>query len=358
MEYKNLINEQLEAMDLSALEELVGEAQNSGLFDLSVEEVIDRLGNGQPLYDPSEIFHGIADLFLFEIRSSINLGIHILAICILMALMVHLSSAFGKSAVSTIGSLVASCAVIALCLINFSEVYQLSGDAIQRMASVMQIVLPILLPLLIAMGGIASGGILNPIILGAVTLMTTLLQKVIMPLLFLSSVFILGNSLADRDYIKRLAVLFREAGIFLIGISVTVFSGLTAIQGFVAESTDNMLVKTLKFSVDNLVPIVGGFAADSMDLVLSCTGIIKNSIGIIGLFVILSILALPLLKLMAIALIYKVTAALVEPIGNKVISDSLNELGNTVITLGVVVFLGGLLFIIFLTILIGIGTSV
>jgi stage III sporulation protein AE len=357
MDYKNLINEQLEAMDLEALEELIGTGDATGLSNLSVTEIIDRMISGKPLFDTQDIFNSLVNLLMKEVFSSITLGINILAICIIMALMVHLSASFGKSAVSTIGSLIASCAVIALCLFNFIEVYRICGDTIDRMAIVMQIILPLLLPLLIAMGGVASGGILNPVILGSVTILTTILQKIILPLLFLSSVFILGNSLADRDYVKRLAVLFREAGVFLIGISVTLFSGLTAIQGFVTESTDNMLVKSVKYSVDNFVPIVGGFAADSMDMVLSCTGIIKNSIGILGLIAIITLLIVPLVKLLAIALVYKVTAALVEPIGNKVISDSLNELGNTVVTLGVVVFLGGLLFIIFLAILIGIGTA-
>ena len=231
-------------------------------------------------------------------------------------------------------------------------------DTIDRMALVMQVILPLLLPLLIAMGSIASGGILNPVILGAVTLFTTIIQKVILPVLFFSCVFILGNSLADRDYIKKLAVLLRGFATFLIGLSVTIFSGLTAIQGFVTKSADGMLVKTAKFSVDNFIPIVGGFAADSMDMVLSCTAIIKNSIGLFGLFIIITLVAIPLIKLLAIALVYKITAALVEPIGNKVISDCLNELGNTVITLGVIVFLGALLFIIFLSILISLGSTI
>ncbi|NLP29731.1 MAG: stage III sporulation protein AE, partial [Clostridiales bacterium] len=71
-----------------------------------------------------------------------------------------------------------------------------------------------------------------------------------------------------------------------------------------------------------------------------------------------SIIAVPLIKLLAIALVYKVTAALVEPIGNKIISDCLNELGNTVIILAVIVFLGALLFIIFVSVIISIGTSI
>lgn len=358
MDYKNLINEQLEAMDLKALEELMGDTGVLGLSDLSIKDIITRVMNGQPLFEIENMLSSVADYFIKEITNSIYLGINIVAVCIIMGLMVNLSTSFGKSAVSTIGAMICSCAVIAMCLLNFMEVYKLCGSTIDNMALAMQVLLPILLPLLIAMGGLASGGILNPVIIGAVTVFATVIQKIILPLLFFSCVFFLGNSFADRDYIKKLAVLLRGFAVFALGLAVTVFSGFTAIQGFVTKSADSMLIKTAKFSVDNLIPIVGGFAADSMDMVISCTAVIKNSIGVFGLIIIIAMMAVPLLKLLAVALIYKITAALVEPIGNKVISDCLNEMGNTVITMGVIVFLGAILFIIFLSIIISIGSAV
>lgn len=358
MDYKNIINEQLEAMDLEALEELTGGAGEFGLSDLTVPEIISRVLNGQPLFEIEDILGSVLNYFLGEITGSIALGINIVAVCIIMGLLINLSASFGKSAVSTIGTLVCSCTVIAMCLLNFSEVYELCAGTINNMALAMQVLLPVLLPLLIAMGGLTSGSILNPVILGGVTVFATIIQKFIMPLLFFSCVFLLGNSFADRDYIKKLSLLLRGFSIFAMGLAVTVFSGLTAIQGFVTESADSMLIKTAKYSVDSLIPIVGGFAADSMDMVLSCTSIIKNSIGVFGLIIIITLMAVPLIKLLAVALIYKVTAALIEPIGNKIMSDCLNEMGNTVITLAIIVFLSALLFIVFITIIIGIGTTV
>jgi stage III sporulation protein AE len=358
MDYANIINEQLEAMDLEALEELMGIGGDIGLSYFSVSEIIARMTSGQPLFEIREVINALTNYLIKEISSSITLGIQIIAICIIMALLLHLSSASGKSAVSKIGAMVCSCTVIALCLLNFIEIYKICGETINNMALLMQILLPILFPLLIAMGGFTSGGILNPLILASVTIFTTIIQKIILPLIFFSCVFILGNSFAERDYIKKLAALFRDVGVFAMGLSVTIFSGLTMIQGLVTKSADGMLVKTARYSVDNLVPIIGGFAADSIDMVLSCTEIIKNSVGIFGLIVLISIIAVPLIKLLAIALVYKVTAALVEPIGNKIISDCLNELGNTVIILAVIVFLGALLFIIFVSVIISIGTSI
>lgn len=357
MDYKNIINEQLEAMDLDALEELAGRGDPFGLSDLTVREIIERLLNREPLFEMDQIAGSIGQYFFNEVFSSVSLGIQILAVCILMALMTHLCTAFGRSAASSIGAMACSCAVIAMCLFNFRDVYLLCESTVSNMALFMQVLIPVLLPLILAIGGLSSGGILSPVIISSVTIFTTLIQKLILPLLFFSCIFILGNSLADRDYIKKLALLLRSVAVFIIGLSVTLFSGLTAIQSLVTKSADGMLVKTAKFSVDNLIPIVGGFAADSLDMVLSCTSIIKNSIGIFGLIIIMLLLTLPLIQVLAVALVYKVTAALVEPIGNKVIADCLNEMGNTVILLAVVMFLCAVLFIIFISILISIGTA-
>jgi stage III sporulation protein AE len=219
----------------------------------------------------------------------------------------------------------------------------------------MQALLPVLVPLLITMGGFASGGILNPLIVTAITIFNSILQRFIMPAVYISCIFILVNSLSERDYVKKLALLIRGAALSAMGLAVTLFSGLTILQGIVTRTADGMLAKTAKYSVDNFVPIVGSFAADSLDLILSCTAIIKNGIGIFGLLIILSLLIIPLIKILAVALVFKVSAVIIEPIGNKTISDCVNEVGNTVITLAIILFLVAMMFIIFLSVIIGIG---
>ena len=114
-------------------------------------------------------------------------------------------------------------------------------------------------------------------------------------------------------------------------------------------------MNTAKFSIDNFVPIVGGFAADSLDTVISCIGLIKNAVGVAGIIMIVSLLALPVIKLMSIRRADKITAIVAEPIASSSISDSLSELGNSAMTMTVILGLGALMFLVFITILIGMG---
>lgn len=358
MDYESIIKEQLQRLDLTELEQALESASlesNRLVPNLTVEDIISNAISGEPIFDAQVMIQTFGDLFFYEMKSSLVLGVQLIIICIVIGLLTNLSNSFGNKAVSRLGIIVCSCFVIGLCLNNFSATYDMCKDTLTTMTRIMQILLPILIPLLISLGGVTTGSIMNPLIAGSVTLFNTILQSFILPGIFVSSIFILINSMTERDYVNKLAVFIRGASTFATGLCVTFFAGLTTIQGFVSQSADGVLIKTARYSVNNFVPIVGGFAADSIDMVISCIGVIKNGISIFGVILILGLLAMPLIKLMVVAVVYKIVAIIIEPIGNKQVSGCMNEMGNSVITMGVVLFLAALMFLLFLTIIISIG---
>lgn len=358
MDYDSIIKEQMDSMDLSDLNEIMNDAasQTGGAFSsLSADEIIRSFVEGKPIFDPEVIIQSLWDVFLYEVKAGLVLGVQIISICIVIGLLKNFSSSFGDKPVSTLGTVICSCLVIALCLKNFTTTYESCLSAINIMTNTMQILLPIMIPLLISIGGFSSGGVLNPVIIGAITVFNTVLQSFILPIVFISTIFVLVNSMTEKDYVGRLATFLRRTAIFFTGLAVTIFTGITAIQGLVTKSADGLLVNTARYSIDNFVPIVGKFAADSIDMVMSCIGIIKNGIGVLGIIIIICLLVGPVIKILSVAIIYKLTAIIVSPIASKSISDSLNEMGSAVITMAVVVSLCALMFLIFLTIIISVG---
>lgn len=357
MSIESIVDDQLASMDMKKLEDLFDlAASNGSVFgDTSPGEITHSILNGDPIFNIQAIISAIGNHFMHEIYSSVLLGVQLVLICIIIGLLKNMADSFSEDTVSNLGVIVCSCSVMVLCLKSFMDIYLVCSSAVDTMTVTMQALLPVMVPLLIAMGGFTSGGILNPFIITAITIFNSVMQRLIMPAIYISCIFILVNSLSEKDYVKKLALLIRGIAVSVMGLAVTLFSGLTIIQGLVTKTADGMLAKTAKYSVDNFVPIVGGFAADSLDMILSCTTIIKNGVGIFGLIIILTLLIMPMVKILAVALVFKVTAVVIEPIGNKTISDCLNEVGNTVITLAIILFLVAMMFIIFLSVIIGIG---
>lgn len=357
MDYQTIIDGQLDSMDLSGLESMMSDAAGQGgIFgDMTVEQIINSMINGRPIFDTDSIIKNLTDLFLMEVRSSVFIGCEILAICIVTGLLTNFSNTFGSKTVSSLGTMICGIIITVLCIGNFYQTYDYCSSTIGTMASAMEILLPIMIPLLISMGGISSGSIMDPVMAGAVTGFDFLMQHVVLPLVFLSAVFVMINGLTEKDYVKKLSTFLRKGAIFLTGLMITIFTGITAVQGIVTKSADGILIDTAKFSIDNFVPIVGGFAADSLDMVLSCIGLIKNAVGVIGIIILLSLLAGPVVKILSVAAVYKLIAIAAEPVAPKNISDSLNEIGNAAVTMTVVLATGAFMFLIFITIIMGMG---
>ena len=99
MDYETVLEEQLEATELSELEDsLADAAQQSGVLEeLSVEDLVHRLLNGQQILDSDQILENLKNLFLLEVRSSLMLGCEILAVCILIGYSFIFNVAFCRS---------------------------------------------------------------------------------------------------------------------------------------------------------------------------------------------------------------------------------------------------------------------
>jgi len=351
------LQEQLEQLDLSPLDDLIEGAVLPGLEDLSAAEILAKILEGELLFDWTTLAELGKNLLVGELRSSLYLCAEILAICILTGLLRNLSGTFGEGTASRMAALVCSCTVIALCLSGFQQAYGLASETIETLCSLMGALLPVMAPLLISMGNVTSGSLLDPLVSGAIALFASWAGRIILPLFFLSSVFFLGNSLMSRSYVKRLAGLLRSAGLFLTGLSVTVFTGFSALQNLAAQNADSLLLRTAKYVTSGSIPIVGGFAADSLDLVMQCARVIKNGLGIFGMAAAAGLLVMPLLKILVLSLLYKGTAALAEPLGDPVVTECLGEMGTSIMLLGVVLLLCALMFFLFLAILVSAGSA-
>ncbi len=60
-----------------------------------------------------------------------------------------------------------------------------------------------------------------------------------------------------------------------------------------------------------------------------CSNILKNAVGFVGIFVVISISILPIIKLAVMTIVFNLTAALSEPIADKKIVSVLEQMGDT-----------------------------
>lgn len=350
-QFNNVIDRE-EMRDLSAY------ASNltSGISDhFTLDKILDATLEGQSIFDNPEMIESIKDLFLLEIRNGMFICVEIVAICIIVGLLKNLSGSFASKGISDIAGFVCMTAVVGITILHFNDVYEMTIDAMKTMTYTMEILLPVLIGVLFAMGQVTSGTIMSPLILSVVTAFHHLIKNMILPSVFISAIFTLLNCITEKDYVNHLSKLIRKASLYGTGLIVTLMSCIINIQGLITKTSDGLIMNTAKYSIDAFIPIVGGFTAETIELFMTCMSSIKNIVGLFGIFTILALILFPILKTLTIALVYKVTACIIEPVSNKKIAESMNDLGSVLITLTAVLFFSSLLFILFITSIMKLG---
>lgn len=325
--------------------------------EFTLENIFNAMIEGESIFNNPQIISNIKELFFFEIKGAILLGIEILTICIIIGLLKNLSSSLGQKSISDISLMVCTMIIIGISISSFKITYNLAVDSVNTMAYTMGIMAPILLGILVATGNITSGTILSPMIIGSVSGMALILKTVVLPALFASTILCLINCLTEKDYVNKLSKLLRNAAVVVTGLLLVLLTGIITIQGLLTNTTDSLLISTAKYSLSTFIPIVGNFTSDTVELFLRCMTSIKSVTGIFGILFLLILVLVPIIKIIAIAIVYKIIAALTEPIADSKISSGLNDMGSCLISIGSIMFFTALLFIMFITTIMKVGVN-
>lgn len=361
MDTEKILREQLDnVLDGETLQGLTEQADeiSGGLAEqFSLENILSATINGESIFDGQMMIDSLTDLLVYELKSALIVCAEILAICIAVGLLKNLASSFGTKSVADISIIVMVMLIITLCIGSFRLAYDLALDSVSTMADTMAVLAPVLIGILVSTGAVASGTILSPMIVGSVSGIALIVKIIILPALFTATVLALINCLTEKDYVKKLAKLLRSAAIAVMGLLTVILTGIISLQGLLTDASDGLLLNTAKYSLSTFIPIVGGFTSDTVELFLRCMSSIKSVVGVFGIVLLLLLILVPLLKIMAVAVLYKLTAALAEPIAESRIADGLSDMGSCLISVASIMFFNALLFIMFITTIMRIGGS-
>ena len=322
------IDEVLGGLDFSALSDMqLGLPGQSGTR--SVAETVRALALGEAL-SPEDMLTGVLRLFGSQAARLGALMLAIMLPVLLASLVTHTLAADG-GAVSSLGRCV--CFMLVLIPVVMCVLAELTHarETITETTRRMEQILPLLLTLLTAVGGSASSAFLHPVVVAASGSMVYLAREVILRLVMCTCAVTTVNHLSDRAHLTRMAHLLRSAVCWLLGVSFTVFLGAMSMQGVCSASIDGVAIRAAKYAVDNFVPVVGGMFSDTMDTLVGCTLIVKNALGVTAMLILVSVLAAPLVRTLAVVAVLKLSAALLEPVADADVVRAIGDFSGTVV---------------------------
>ncbi|MBC6974400.1 MULTISPECIES: stage III sporulation protein AE [unclassified Bacillus (in: firmicutes)] len=310
---------------------------------------------GEKEFSIKEWMVGLLKYLFHELVANGKLLGTLIMLTIFSALLQSLQSAFSKSSVSKIADAVVYMVLIIFALNSFYVVMTYARETIQTMVDFILALLPILLALIATGGGVVSVSFFHPIIIFLMNTSGLLMNYIVLPLLLLATILSIVSTMSDQYKVTKLSKLLQNVSVGIIGIFLTIFLGVLSVQGTATAVADGIAVKTAKFVTGNFIPVVGRMFTEAADTVISASGLLKNTVGIIGLVILCLIVAFPAIQIFCIAFIYKFAAAVLQPVGGGAIIKCLDIIGRSIIYVFACLAIVSFMFFLSITIIIAAG---
>lgn len=352
------VDEQLSELDMSKVQKFVNQLDSEitgAVPELNFKDLVTKIASRDIELKPVELFKKCIKYIFREVVANFSLLGKLVILAVICAVLQNLSSAFEKGTTGQLTYMVTFLVLITIALGSFGLAVQCGREVVDKMVTFMQALLPVMLTLLVAVGGVTSAAIIHPVIFVTITAIGTIIKNVILPLIFFSAVLDIVSSLSSQFKVSQLGGLMKTAAMSIMGLMTTIFLGILSIQGAAGAIGDSVALRTAKFAAGTFIPVVGGMFSNALEAVIGSSLLLKNAVGIGGLIVISLLMVIPLLKIISLAFIYKLAGALIQPVGDSQTGNCLNSLGNSLITIFAAVATVGLMFFFAVTIVLGLG---
>ena len=291
----------LDEMDFSAWDRWLEEIPSPVT---SARALIESILNQDYAQDAS-FFQVILSVLFSQFSAIIPFCALIFSLCLACALLNRLSGAFGKK-----GGVELICFILvaAPCIQSFSKSIAVCVHAIDSLCEFTTDAVPAMLALNASIGAAATSALLEPSLLTASYLAGSLIRTALPYALSAASILLLAQCADTPANASGLLTLILSVSKALLTAVLFIFAAVTSIKCAGAASLDRVSVRAAKYTVDNFVPVVGGFFADSFEVLAGSVLTVKTAMGAGGLIFVALLLLSPMCVLIACWLAFKLLA--------------------------------------------------
>lgn len=264
-----------------------------------------------------------------ELKTGISGIIAILIVIVIHSVLKAVIENLSNSTAGQVAYFVEYLAIVSIITANFADILLITKNAINQIINFMRLFVPILITLMMTSGGLASSSSLGAIIIFFMNIIGSIVSGLLIPIIMCSTVLGIVNSFSDKAQVAGLSKFMKSCVLWVLGIALTLFVCCLTLQGTLSQSVDGVTSKTAKAAISSFIPFVGKIMGDTLDTVIGCTNILKNTFGVIGVIILVGIAILPIIKVTVVWFLLRLTASVCETIADSKIVKLLNDVSDS-----------------------------
>lgn len=347
-------DEDLEQTEEAAMESMLGQLEfeeiNQSLEELFPEEKLDfketvyDLISGEEKASFELLNRLVKDQIGYAFRVNRENLLQILLIAIIAAVFTNFSNVFQNKQISEIGFYVLYLLVIALCLNSFQIAVEWVGDGVEHLLSFMKVLGPVyFVCVALAKGSVTSIAFYNLVLL-LIYAIELLILKFLLPTVHIYIMVKILNHLSSEEYLSKFAELMELVIVWTLKTLLACVIGLNVVQGLISPAIDTVKRSIVTRGAE-AIPGIGDAIGGTAEVILGTAVLVKNGIGMAGMIVCIALCIGPLVQVAAMVLMYKLGAAVIQPVSDKRLVGCVGSVGDGCQLLLRIIFTTAVLFL-------------
>lgn len=285
-----------------------------------------------------------ADQLFYEFNSSRHILAYILAVALTAAVFSNFAGALKSRQISEISFYVTYILLVTLCLNSFQTLSLGVEERLDSLMDFMRVLCPGFFMAVAFASGSTSALFFYNIILLLIYVAEAVVVRFVLPVINIYIMVRVLGCLTGEDFLTEFADLIRKAVTWTLRTLLACVVGVNIVQGLLAPAIDTLKRSALTRTAEAL-PWVGNVMGGAAELVLGTAVLIKNGIGMAGAAAAVAVCASPILQMAVMTFLYKLTAALVQPVSDKRITMCISGVSEGYELMMRSVFTTGVLFL-------------
>jgi len=220
---------------------------------------------------------------------------------------------------------------VAIAVVSVSDVSSLirmGSRTLEEMTDFSHVLLPVLAAAATAGGAFTSAGaryLASSIFLD---FLMQLAGTVILPLISAYTACTVASGAIGDKRLDSACSMMKWLCTFLLTTLVTVFTAYLSVSGIVASSADAAVSRAAKTAISTFVPVVGGIISSASGALIGGAGVIRSSIGVVGLLTVAGVCALPFLRLGVRYILFRAASAAAQTVSASRLGALLNGISR------------------------------
>lgn len=335
----------MEDMELGQMQDAVNQILKEDSF--SIEEILNQILKGESLFQKETMSKWFKNIVKAQLQREQKAMFQVVLLVLLAAVFSNFTAVFGDGKTGETSFYITYMLLLALLIKSFGSMGVELKELLENFILFLKALMPSYFLAVTASSGSATAMIFYEAVLFLIYVIQVVFLKGIVPAIYVLALVELVNYLHSEDFLSKMAELLQTLIEWSLKSCMAVVLGMQLIQNMIGPAMDS-LKRDIIGKTAASIPGIGNAINGVTEVALGTAVIIRNGIGVVGIIILVCIGIRPVIRLALLAFLYKLLAAVVQPVSDKRMTGALSTIGN-----GYVLFLKLLLcmeLLIFITI--------